>query len=221
MIMDRMPRYGDKEFINAPAPDPAPIGERIQISHAETYAQSQQIAGWLRSRGIGYGDHVAIVGFNSIPWAITFIAIHLVGAVPVMVNSALVMDSMIHCLKITHPKLILVDAVSAVALAPYRSQLRKVNCGPIVSWQPLTHLDGPKDVEVVNYDTIRPDPKVVEDVMAGRGFGLENLGPDSNATIFFTSGTTGYPKAVLASQRANMHNLVSSMICESFLIILP
>lgn len=214
MIMDRMPRYGDKEFIDAPLPDPAPAGARTQMSHAEAYAQAQQVAGWLRSRGIGLEDHVGLVGFNSIPWAVAFIACHLVGAVPIMVNSALVMDSMIHCLKITHPKIILADAVSAVALAPYRAQLGKLGCGELVSWQGVGHLDGPKDIPVLDFASHKADPKAVEDIMAGRGGGLERLNPDCNASVFFTSGTTGYPKAVMASHRANMHNLVSAMICE-------
>lgn len=214
MMMDRLPHFGSQVFINAPAPDPAPAGQRVEITYDGAYAQALQLAGWLRQQGIQAGDHVALVGYNSIQWAVAFIATHLIGAVPAMINCALVMDSMVHCLKTTHPKLILADAVSAVAIAPFRADLAKAGCGELVAWQSLEHLQGPRDVQVIDIEGLKSDPKVVDDIVKGRGGGLESLGPDSNATIFFTSGTTGYPKAALGSQMANMHNFVSAKLRE-------
>ncbi|BEJ17525.1 hypothetical protein CspHIS471_0609260 [Cutaneotrichosporon sp. HIS471] len=41
------------------------------------------------------------------------------------------------------------------------------------------------------------------------GVGLEGLNLGSPCTIYFTSGTTGYPKAVLSNQRQNLHNALS------------
>lgn len=38
----------------------------------------------------------------------------------------------------------------------------------------------------------------------------DDLSPDSNATIFFTSGTTGLPKGVLSSQRAFLTNILNA-----------
>ncbi|GMK59579.1 hypothetical protein CspeluHIS016_0801850 [Cutaneotrichosporon spelunceum] len=210
MIMENMPKNADKVIFNAPRPEPAPASERYEVTHGEVYRQALEVAAWLRSRGVRHEDHVGIVAFNCVEWAVTWIGCQLIGAVPTMVNSSLVMDSMIHCLKITHPKIILTDAISAVTLAPYRSQLKELNCGPVVSWQPLDHLNGPRDIEVLDFEKLS-NPSLVADIVAGRGGDLERLGPDSNATIFFTSGTTGYPKAVLATHRANMHNFVSAM----------
>jgi acyl-CoA synthetase (AMP-forming)/AMP-acid ligase II len=66
------------------------------------------------------------------------------------------------------------------------------------------------DAQSINLHTLRPPQDVVQSVRDGKG--LEGLCPDSDASIFFTSGTTGYPKAVLATQRANMHNLVSATV---------
>lgn len=60
----------------------------------------------------------------------------------------------------------------------------------------------------------KPSANVVADIVAGRGSGLETLHTDDDGTIFYTSGTTGYPKAVLSSQRAALHNVVSCLIRE-------
>lgn len=53
----------------------------------------------------------------------------------------------------------------------------------------------------------------IDAVFRGDGI-VDKITPDSDASIFFTSGTTGYPKAALASQRANMHNFTSGYLRE-------
>lgn len=50
------------------------------------------------------------------------------------------------------------------------------------------------------------------------GVGIKDIHPDSDSTIFYTSGTTGYPKAVLSSQRASLHNVISSQIREQLAV---
>lgn len=58
------------------------------------------------------------------------------------------------------------------------------------------------------YPNKKGDAQVVQGILAGEG--LSNLGHDSDGMIFFTSGTTSMPKAVLSTQLAGLHNVVSS-----------
>ncbi|TXT07380.1 hypothetical protein VHUM_03100 [Vanrija humicola] len=208
-LVPAMERWADRTFVDAPLPEPAPKEQRASITYGEALRQAYAVAGWLRARGVRVGSKVGIVGFNSINWAVSWIAIHLVGAVPVMVNAALTPDAMIQCLEITHPTVVLADAQSADTLAPASDRLRKAGVGDVYSYHPNAHLR--HAVPVIDFATLVAENSPAADEVR-RGLGLDGLGPDSDGTIFFTSGTTGYPKAVLSSQRAGIHNLLSSYV---------
>lgn len=69
-----------------------------------------------------------------------FIAIHLIGAVPVMVNSALQPDNMLHCIEISEPKIILADAVSTNLLYEHREALDQMGRNNVWSFQDVSRL---------------------------------------------------------------------------------
>lgn len=56
--------------------------------------------------------------------------------------------------------------------------------------------------------TLKPCADLVEDIKAGRG--LEGLGHESDAIVFFTSGTTSMPKGVLVTQHQALHIIHST-----------
>lgn len=155
------------------------------------------------------GDKVGIIGYNSAGWLVTFTAIGLLGAVPVVVNAAVTPDSMLHCLKLTQPKISVADAISAGTLSFMTDDLKKGGVGPIYSWQSVDHLKKKKHIDVIDFKNLGTSAKAEQAIIDGTGFGVERLNPESDGTIFFTSGTTGYPKAVLSSQRAALHTLVT------------
>jgi acyl-CoA synthetase (AMP-forming)/AMP-acid ligase II len=125
-----------------------------------------------------------------------------------MINAALTLDSMSHCLKITHPKVVICDANVANLLAPAADKLKALGVGNIYSFHPMDHL--PNRVPVIDPMNLKVSKATLDGVIAGKG--LQGLVPDSDGTVFFTSGTTGYPKAVLSSQRAGLHNLLASYV---------
>lgn len=87
--------------------------------------------------------------------------------------------------------------------------LKAKKVGPVYCWSSVAHL--PKKVQKnVKQIVANPDAKLVQEVL--NGVGSESLGPDSDGIIFFTSGTTGYPKAVLSTQRAQLHVVLSGQV---------
>lgn len=66
-----------------------------------------------------------------ISWVVSWVAIHLLGAVPVMVNCALQTDALLHCLKVTQPKIILADAPATNMLAENAGALDKMGCNEV------------------------------------------------------------------------------------------
>jgi acyl-CoA synthetase (AMP-forming)/AMP-acid ligase II len=58
-----------------------------RISYAEHLAAVGPVAAWLAAQGVGKGDRVAIRGWNSIEWVVTFWATVSLGAVAVGINA--------------------------------------------------------------------------------------------------------------------------------------
>lgn len=195
-------------MINSPAPEPAEATVREIYTFAEIKRRAVDVAAWLVKQGVRCGDNVGLVGFNSAAWVVAWTAIHLIGAVPVMVNSAVTPDSMAHCVRLARPSLVLADAISAVTLDKLKAELPDVK--KIVSWQKTDHLKYNK-VDVVDFSNMGSSFADAEKILKGEGFGIEQQNPESNAVVFFTSGTTGYPKAVVISHRASLHNVISSV----------
>lgn len=59
------------------------------MTYGELLAHAYKLAAWLREQGVGAGDRVAVGGHNSSGWITSFVAAHLIGAVPVCLNSTL------------------------------------------------------------------------------------------------------------------------------------
>lgn len=64
-------------------------------------------------------------------WGVTWIALHLIGAVPTIINSWVQPEALVHCLKVGRPVLVLADAKSANAVAPYSKELKAAGVGQV------------------------------------------------------------------------------------------
>lgn len=138
-LLPRMKKWSDRVMVDAPKPDPNPNKEREDITYGEVLRRAFILGGWLRERGCGLGSRVAVVGYNSINWVISFLAVQLIGGSPVVVNAATSVDSLVHCLSITRPKIVLMDAVSAGVLSAVADELAAAGVGE-VSCGSLTQL---------------------------------------------------------------------------------
>jgi len=88
-MMAMYPTWADREFLSAPLPEPAAYDDRENVTFAQVYERALDFAAWLRSVGVKQGSRVALGGLNSIGWVVAFTALHLLGAVPVLLNSTL------------------------------------------------------------------------------------------------------------------------------------
>lgn len=80
----------ERIIVNEPDPSPgAAYDDRREISYGKMLDDAYELAGWMRERGVKAVDKVAIGGINSIGWVTAYVAINLLGAVPVCLNSTL------------------------------------------------------------------------------------------------------------------------------------
>lgn len=140
-IRGNMEKWADREFLSTPIAAPEPFEARESVTFGEAYDQAAGIAALLRKRGIGVGDRVAVGGVNSTGWVVSCLGVQLLGAVPVLLNNGLVGDSQAHCLKMTAPKVVLVDDKLAAQIGTEKIE----GVGPVWCWGPTGHLA--KDVQ--------------------------------------------------------------------------
>ncbi|WOO84097.1 Putative acyl-CoA synthetase YngI [Vanrija pseudolonga] len=199
-----------RQFLSTPSPLPSAYESRDEVSYAAVLARSIELAAWLRDQGVTVGTRVGLGGLNSEGWVESFFAIELAGAVPVMLNSTLQPEIQDHCLSLTKPLLVLVSQEMSVAIAPLVEKLQTKGVGKFYCWDRIHHLPAEVQKVVGSFYGAVGSPASIKAIESGKG--LESLGPESDATILFTSGTTSLPKAVLSTQRQALHHLITSQI---------
>jgi acyl-CoA synthetase (AMP-forming)/AMP-acid ligase II len=140
LITERIPANASNVFLSSPVADPEPFHARETLTHGEAYARALDLAAVLRDHGVGPGTRVAVGGTNCTGWVLAFLALHLLGAVPVLLNNGLHVDATVHCLSLTKPELVIVDDAMANQLGPVAGALKDKGVGPVWCWTSLGHL---------------------------------------------------------------------------------
>jgi long-chain acyl-CoA synthetase len=166
-------------------------GERIGFAALNEAANrvARALAGGF---GIGKGDRVAIAMRNCPAWIVTYMAALKAGAIVSLVNGWWQAEELRHGLS-------LIDAKLAICDAPRAKRLGETGLG----------------VEAV----ILPVERILEEALAplfARGAhqdtALPEVAPEDDATILFTSGSTGLAKAAVSTHRAVTTGLYSYAI---------
>ena len=156
----------------------------------------------LQRRGVKKGDRVAIAMRNLPEWPVAFFATVLVGAIATPLNAWWTGQELEYGLKDSGSKVLITDPERLARVAEL--------------------LAGCPDLKTVYVTRLpaSPDPRLIrlEDVIGAPAAwgGLEErplpdvpLDPEDDATIFYTSGTTGKPKGALATHRNNTGNILA------------
>ena len=165
--------------------------EDRRISWAELNAKANQMANYFRSRGVRYGDKIAVNIENRPEVLFAVFGAQKLGAVAGMINTSQTHEALAHSIKLIEPKLIVVgseclgnmESVSDIIEAHHADKMLYVadtgHAGP-----PAGYLDLMAEIE---------------------GQGVDNIVPDQVLTLgtpiyyIFTSGTTGLPKASITT----------------------
>jgi len=170
-----------KTFCALNAANEAVVAGEERLSFADLDRISDRLASGLASRGIAKGDRVGIAMRNCPAWIVTYMAILKAGGVATLLNGWWEPAEMEHAILLTEPKLIVADPSRAKRIAERCGRFETV-CLPI---------DAPVE------QAIAP---LVEG--ADESAHLPELSPDDDATILFTSGSTGDAKGALSTHRA-------------------
>jgi acyl-CoA synthetase (AMP-forming)/AMP-acid ligase II len=150
-----------------------------RFTYADLDRLSEELARALAGRGIGKGDRVGIAMRNCPAWIVSYMAVLKAGGIATLLNGWWQAHEMEHALKLTEPALIIADRARGERIAARCSQF------PIATLQ----------VDL-------PIEQALAPLIDGSEGELPEIAPEDDATILFTSGSTGAAKGALSTHRA-------------------
>lgn len=163
----------------------------VTITYGDAHQQVTAVAAWLVERGVKKGDRVAVGMRNYPEWAMAHWAIQCIGAVTVSLNAWWIADEL---------KYAFTDSGATAAIVDGERLDR-------LSDELISEL-GVHSVLVVRGNA-RPGTFAWQDVANNSAAVLPDveITTDDDATILYTSGTTGFPKGAAGSHRNYVTNI--------------
>ena len=171
MILERLSHWA-----SATPRKPFVVTAERSYSYAEIHSLALRCTSLLQGRGIGKGDHVALISGNSAAFLIAWFGINAVGAVAVCLNDQLKGDSIDYLVAQSDSSLIMADQDW---LGSRRGDLR----------------DNRAELPFVVID----DGRFLEELAVLPEAEIAAIAPHDVCTILYTSGTTGRPKGVMCA----------------------
>ena len=174
--------HADKEFL---------VDGDIRLSFGETYAAARVLAGGLvDGHKLQKGDRVGIAARNSANWIIAYMAIVMAGGVATLLNGWWQGGELAEGIRMVGCRYVLADEQRAARLAG--------------------HDIGGCELLIFGHDGA---PMEGLSVLTSKGGGAETplpaLAPTDNATILYTSGSTGQSKGAVSDHRAVVQGAMS------------
>ncbi|WP_421931415.1 class I adenylate-forming enzyme family protein [Phenylobacterium sp.] len=175
--------YGDRDYL---------VYQDERITYAQAHEKVNAIAAWLWAEGVRPGDRVAVAMRNYPEWMLIYWACVSIGVACVGMNAWWVTDEMEYGLKDSSPKVVFCDEerLARILERPAMAQgIRLI----------VTRMDNPPE-GVLPFSEVTRRGGDMPDVQ---------IDPDADACIFYTSGTTGFPKGAQLTHRGCVANLMN------------
>ena len=140
---------------------------------------SERVAHGLVARGIAKGDRVGIAMRNCPSWIVAYMAIIKAGGIATLLNGWWEELEMEHAIHLAEPRLIIADAPRAKRIA--------AKCG---------------DSDILSVPVELPVEQALAELLGSQEMALPEISPEDDATLLFTSGSTGESKGALSTHRA-------------------
>ena len=163
---------------------------RSEITWAEFDRKANRMANLLLAKGVTKGTKVAILLMNSLEWLPIYFGILKAGAMAVPLNFRYTPDEIRYCLDLADVEILL--------FGPEFTGRMESICDRIPRVKSLLYVgeDCPSFAESY-YELVADQPETRP--------GIE-MSDEDEAAIYFSSGTTGFPKAIVHAHRSLVHS---------------
>ncbi|PKP93198.1 MAG: fatty acid--CoA ligase [Alphaproteobacteria bacterium HGW-Alphaproteobacteria-16] len=186
--------YGDRLFT---------IHEQDRVTFEANYRAVAHLATKLREMGVQKGDRVALAMRNMPEWPVVFFAAVSIGAILVPLNAWWTGGELEYGLRDSGAKILVVDGERFARLSKWLGNL------PDLERTIVARGEGELPSDTLRLEDLIGAPNdwaALSDVPLPAD---PDLGPEDDATIFYTSGTTGNPKGALGTHRNLCTNILS------------
>jgi long-chain acyl-CoA synthetase len=194
-VVEASRAHGERVFL---------VYEDERVTFEAFYRAVSALARELAAQGVGKGDRVAVIMRNLPEWVAAFYAAASLGAIVTPLNAWWTGPELEYGLTDSGTKVAILDAER------YHRMLEHFPNCPDLARVYVSRESG---------EIAHPGVSKLEDVLGGPNdwAGLPDqplpeaqIDPEDDATIFYTSGTTGRPKGALATQRGVNSNILTA-----------
>ena len=166
--------------------------DQTRLTYRQFFERIGRLANALKNLGIGQGDTVAFMDWDSHRYLEAFFAVPMMGAVLQTVNVRLSPEQILYTLNHAKADVIAVNAEFIPTLAIIKDQLETVKRFILISDDGAT-MNSFKIPYVGEYEALL--------AAASSHYDFPDFDENTRATTFYTTGTTGLPKGVYFSHR--------------------
>ncbi|MFC1901566.1 class I adenylate-forming enzyme family protein [Chloroflexota bacterium] len=184
---------------------------RKEITWKEFDERVNKMANALMERGVKKGDRVIHLMMNSINWLEAYFAIIKIGAWAVPLNFRFISRQIKYCVDVAEPEVMILDEAFTERVEAIRAEM------PTIKHYIFDGQNVPKDMEGFEDIINKASDKPVEVPLTG----------EDECALYFTSGTTGDPKATLlchkSMENTGIHENYAhrETIKDNFLLLQP
>ena len=164
---------------------------RREISWRDFDVKANRFANLLFTRGIKKGDKVAILLMNCLEWLPIYFGVLKTGAIVVPMNYRYSSDEIKYCLELADVRMLVFGPEFIERIGALEGKMPLIDNLFFVGKHDETPHYADNYAEMVYYCSSTVPPVEIND--------------EDDGAIYFSSGTTGFPKAILHKHRALVH----------------
>jgi len=199
-ILELSRNHGEQDYL---------VYEDERMTFTQSFGVAAAVARSLRERfGVEKGDRISIVMRNLPEWVTAFWAAAAAGAVVVPLNAWWTGAELEYGLHDSETAVAFVDAERLERLRPHLGDLPHLRAVVVTNEdRQATTTFPPSPVPVIAFSDLVGDRDA--DGKTDVALPEIEIAPEDDATIFYTSGTTGKPKGAVGTHRNMVTNLMS------------